>query len=117
MLTRTGDVARELGVANHVVRYWCDQFGIRPSRHGGQRVFSLTNIERLKKVKHLLKDEGLTIAGAKAQLGEKPLEPSGDGKLQYCPHCGISKPLTKLGSFCKTCGKRVTWTGPLWGSP
>jgi DNA-binding transcriptional MerR regulator len=120
LLTRVGDVARELGVPDHVVRYWSDQFGVRPGRqHGGHRVYSERNVARLKEIQRLLKEEKLTIAGAKARLERKVVkeDPGPDGKTQYCPHCGLEKEVGKqLASFCKCCGKRVTWTGPLWGS-
>lgn len=43
-------------------------------------------------------------------------EPKLDGKTQLCPQCGTSKEVMKPVSFCKGCGSRVAWTGPLWGS-
>ena len=44
------------------------------------------------------------------------MEPNGDGKVQYCPHCGAAKEVKAPASFCKCCGRRVVWVGPLWGS-
>jgi DNA-binding transcriptional MerR regulator len=116
MLTRVGDVARILGVAEHVVRYWSDEFSIKPERRpGGQRVYSPANIDRLREVHRLLKVEKMTMKGAKRLLKGDSVEPTGDGKILYCPHCGTTKAVAKAVSYCKSCGKRVTWIGPLWG--
>jgi DNA-binding transcriptional MerR regulator len=67
---RIGEVSHIVGVQPHVLRYWESEFRtIRPRKSSkGQRVYSRRDVEKLLKVKHLLKDEGFTIAGARKQL-------------------------------------------------
>lgn len=67
---RIGEVAQIVGVQPHVLRYWETEFRtIRPQKsHKGQRVYSRRDVEKLLKVKDLLKNQGFTIAGAKKKL-------------------------------------------------
>jgi DNA-binding transcriptional MerR regulator len=69
---RIGEVAQIVGVQPHVLRYWETEFRtIRPQKsHKGQRVYSRRDVEKLLKVKDLLKNQGFTIAGAKKKLRE-----------------------------------------------
>ncbi len=67
---RIGEVAQIVGVQPHVLRYWETEFRtIRPQKSGkGQRVYSRRDVEKLMKVKDLLKNQGFTIAGARKKL-------------------------------------------------
>src|SRR5262252_9580758 len=67
---RIGEVSEIVGVQPHVLRYWETEFrSIRPQKSSkGQRVYSRRDVERLLKVKDLLKNQGFTIAGAKKKL-------------------------------------------------
>jgi DNA-binding transcriptional MerR regulator len=67
---RIGEVAQIVGVQPHVLRYWESEFRtIRPRKSNkGQRVYSRRDVEKLLRVKDLLKNQGFTIAGAKKQL-------------------------------------------------
>src|SRR3954470_17947779 len=67
---RIGEVSEIVGVQPHVLRYWETEFRtIRPQKsHKGQRVYSRRDVEKLLKVKDLLKNQGFTIAGAKKKL-------------------------------------------------
>ena len=69
---RIGEVAQIVGVQPHVLRYWETEFRtIRPQKSGkGQRVYSRRDVEKLLRVKDLLKNQGFTIAGAKKKLRE-----------------------------------------------
>lgn len=70
MLNRIGDVARKLDEPEHVIRYWCQVFGIRVTRRpSGHRVFSEHTEAQVTEVHRLLRTEGYTIAGAKKKLG------------------------------------------------
>lgn len=62
------EVAEELGVATHVLRFWESKFpGIKPlKRGGGRRYYRPEDVELLRKVRHLLYDEGYTIKGVQA---------------------------------------------------
>ena len=73
-----GEVAKILNLVNeekgtlntHTIRFWEKQFKqIKPNiLNGNRRYYNNDTIEVLKKVKYLLKDQGLTINGAKKVL-------------------------------------------------
>ena len=51
---------------NHILRYWEKEFReIRPKKINNRRYYSLKQVETIKLIKFLLKDQGLTINGAK----------------------------------------------------
>jgi DNA-binding transcriptional MerR regulator len=69
---RIGEVSDIVGVQPHVLRYWETEFRtIRPQKSSkGQRVYSRRDVEKLLRVKDLLKNQGFTIAGARKRLSE-----------------------------------------------
>jgi DNA-binding transcriptional MerR regulator len=74
---RIGEVSDIVGVQPHVLRYWETEFrSIRPQKSSkGQRVYSRRDVEKLLRVKDLLKNQGFTIAGARKRLSEpEPLD-------------------------------------------
>jgi DNA-binding transcriptional MerR regulator len=75
---RIGEVSDIVGVQPHVLRYWETEFrSIRPQKSSkGQRVYSRRDVEKLLRVKDLLKNQGFTIAGARKRLSEPAPEPA-----------------------------------------
>ena len=75
-----GEVAKILDLVNkkkgtlntHTLRFWEKEFKqIKPKiLNGNRRYYNNDTIEVLKKVKYLLKDQGMTINGAKKVLNE-----------------------------------------------
>ena len=73
-----GEVAKILDLVNekkgtlntHTIRFWEKEFKqIKPNiLNGNRRYYNNDTIEILKKVKYLLKDQGMTINGAKKVL-------------------------------------------------
>ena len=73
-----GEVARILNLVNqkkgtlntHTIRFWEKEFKqIKPNiLNGNRRYYNNDTIEDIKKVKYLLKDQGMTINGAKKVL-------------------------------------------------
>ena len=73
-----GEVAKILDLINkkngtlntHTIRFWEKEFKqIKPNiLNGNRRYYNNDTIEILKKVKYLLKDQGMTINGAKKVL-------------------------------------------------
>jgi len=56
-------------ISNHVLRYWEKQFKqIRPKRINNRRYYSSEQVETVKMVKFLLKNNGMTINGVKNLL-------------------------------------------------
>jgi len=68
-----GEVAEMLDVPVSTVRFWENEFGIlKPSKNKkGNRLFMPDDIKNLKIIHHLLKEKGMTLAGAKKQLSAK----------------------------------------------
>jgi DNA-binding transcriptional MerR regulator len=64
------EVAHELGLPQHVLRFWESRFGqIRPlKRGGGRRYYKPDDIALLKGIQHLLYNEGYTIKGVQKVL-------------------------------------------------
>ena len=73
-----GEVAKILDLVNkkkgtlntHTIRFWEKEFKqIKPKiLNGNRRYYNIDTIEVLKKVQYLLKDQGMTINGAKKVL-------------------------------------------------
>lgn len=79
-LLRIGELADLLGVQTHVVRFWTDQFGsVRPERSSTNRLlYGRPAAERLLRIRSLLYDKGMTIAGARQALAAPPELPRAD---------------------------------------
>ncbi len=65
-LKTISEVARELELPQHVLRFWESKFTkIRPlKRGGGRRYYRPEDLALLRKIKKLLHDDGYTIKGA-----------------------------------------------------
>jgi DNA-binding transcriptional MerR regulator len=61
-----GEMAAELNVKTHILRYWEEQFPmLRPlKRAGGRRHYRAGDVTMLHRIHRLLHDEGYTIKGA-----------------------------------------------------
>jgi len=68
-----GDIAHELGVETHVIRFWEEQFPqIKPEiGKGGRRYYYNKQLKVLKRVKKFLHEEGYTIAGLQKLLKKR----------------------------------------------
>jgi len=65
------EVSKELDVPAHTLRYWEKQFAgtIRPvTGAGNRRYYRRETIEKIRAIKSLLYDKGMTIAGVKKVL-------------------------------------------------
>src|ERR1700740_3248312 len=67
---RIGDVAKLCGVEAYVLRFWETEFPqLKPNKSGtGQRLYRKRDVEMALQIKHLLHEEGYTIAGARQLL-------------------------------------------------
>jgi len=68
-----GELAQELGVAQHILRYWESRFPqLRPlQRAGNRRYYRPRDVEVARQIHRLLNVEGFTIKGAAKALGER----------------------------------------------
>lgn len=65
-----GEVAEELRLEQHVLRFWEGQFHqIKPTNRKGRRLYDRKCIEAIKKVKYMLYDKGYTIKGVQKEFG------------------------------------------------
>lgn len=73
-----GEVAAELGVAQHVLRFWEKKFHqVRPvKRSGGRRYYRIEDIALLQEIRSLLHDQGYTIRGVQKLLRDGGLAKS-----------------------------------------
>ena len=65
-----GEVADMFDVNTSLIRFWEKEFSvIRPKKNKkGNRLFTVKDIENIKKIYHLVKEQGFTLEGAKSQL-------------------------------------------------
>jgi DNA-binding transcriptional MerR regulator len=67
------EVAEDLGVQQHVLRFWETKFSqVRPlKRGGGRRYYRPEDVELLKRIYELLYSEGYTIKGVQKLLRQQ----------------------------------------------
>ena len=57
---------------NHIIRYWEKEIKqIKPKKINNRRYYSYSQVELIKMIKFLLKNEGMTISGVKNTLKRK----------------------------------------------
>jgi DNA-binding transcriptional MerR regulator len=68
-----GELSSELGVAQHILRYWETRFPqLRPmQRAGNRRYYRPADVALARKIHRLLTDEGYTVRGVQKLLREK----------------------------------------------
>jgi DNA-binding transcriptional MerR regulator len=83
------EVADEIDVPQHVLRFWESRFSqIRPmKRGGGRRFYRPEDVDLLRGVRHLLYGEGYTIRGVQRILREQ-----GPGFVQNAWRAGAELP-------------------------
>lgn len=65
-----GEVAKMLGIRQHVLRYWEDQFPmLRPvKRSGGRRYYRPEDVSLVQRINQLVHGEGYTLRGARQAI-------------------------------------------------
>lgn len=65
-----GEVAKILGVATSLIRFWETQFDfIRPKKNAkGNRKYTQEDLKKLKLVYYLVKEKGYTLQGAQEHI-------------------------------------------------
>jgi len=78
-LKTIGELSDELGVAQHILRYWETKFPqLRPmQRAGNRRYYRSTDVDLARRIRRLLTEEGYTVRGVQKLLRDKsaPAEP------------------------------------------
>ena len=75
-----GELSSELGVAQHILRYWETKFPqLRPlQRAGNRRYYRPADVELARTIHRLLNSEGYTVRGVQKVLREKNGLPASD---------------------------------------
>jgi DNA-binding transcriptional MerR regulator len=73
-----GELSGELGVAQHILRYWETRFPqLRPlQRAGNRRYYRPSDAALVRRIHRLLHNEGYTIKGVQQLLAEGPAAPA-----------------------------------------
>ena len=74
-----GELSGELGIAQHILRYWETRFPqLKPmQRAGNRRYYRPADVELARRINRLLNEEGYTVRGVQKVLRDK----SGDGPV------------------------------------
>jgi DNA-binding transcriptional MerR regulator len=69
-LRTIGEVAKALGIRQHVLRYWEEQFPMLSplKRSGGRRYYRAADVRLVETIDRLVHREGYTLKGAKMAL-------------------------------------------------
>lgn len=68
-----GELSSELGVAQHILRYWETKFPqLRPlQRAGNRRYYRPDDVDLARRINRLLNDEGYTVRGVQKLLRQR----------------------------------------------
>src|SRR4030095_15912862 len=71
-----GELSQELGVAQHILRYWETKFPqLRPlQRAGNRRYYRPADVDLARKIHRLLSEEGYTVRGVQKLLRDRMAE-------------------------------------------
>lgn len=72
-LLTIGELSSELGVAQHILRYWETRFPqLKPMQRGGnRRYYRPADVELARRIHRLLTHEGYTVRGVQKVLRDK----------------------------------------------
>jgi DNA-binding transcriptional MerR regulator len=72
-LKTIGELSAELGVAQHILRYWETRFPqLKPmQRAGNRRYYRPADVELARRINRLLNEEGYTVRGVQKLLRER----------------------------------------------
>lgn len=78
-----GEVAEMFDVNHSLIRYWESKFDcLRPHKNQkGNRMFTPADIEKLKQIYHLVKEQGMTLEGARKAMKGPAKEITRDAEL------------------------------------
>jgi DNA-binding transcriptional MerR regulator len=79
-----GELSAELGVAQHILRYWETKFPqLKPlQRAGNRRYYRPDDVELAHRIKQLLNEQGYTVRGVQKLLAGKGGGPNAEMPVQ-----------------------------------
>ncbi|MBO0749344.1 MAG: MerR family transcriptional regulator [Porphyrobacter sp.] len=83
-LRTIGEVAKALGLRQHVLRYWEQQFPmLQPlKRSGGRRYYRPEDVALVQTIDRLVNREGYTLKGARQALAGGAVQPSAAAAIE-----------------------------------
>jgi DNA-binding transcriptional MerR regulator len=89
-----GEVTRALGIRQHVLRYWEEQFPmLKPvKRSGGRRYYRPEDVALVAQIDRLVHREGYTLRGARLALEGKAKAPATDDGLGESAEAPVLSP-------------------------
>ena len=93
-LKTIGELSQELGVAQHILRYWETRFPqLKPmQRAGNRRYYRPADVELAHRIHRLLNQDGYTVRGVQKLLRDRtgqevsePQEPQPESQLAEAP--------------------------------
>jgi DNA-binding transcriptional MerR regulator len=102
-LLTIGELSHELGVAQHILRYWETRFPqLRPmQRAGNRRYYRPADVELARRINRLLNQEGYTVRGVQKLLRERG-EPAAAAEAPvdiHTPHAEADEPSAGVDVF------------------
>ena len=91
-----GELSQEIGVAQHILRYWETRFPqLRPlTRSGNRRYYRPADVALVKKIQQLLAGQGYTIKGVQRVLANKS-----DVAAPQAPLMSVTVPMTIIAQL------------------
>jgi DNA-binding transcriptional MerR regulator len=85
-LLTIGELSQELGVAQHILRYWESRFPqLKPmQRAGNRRYYRPADVELARRINRLLNQEGYTVRGVQKLIRDRS-EPDGQADHPAAP--------------------------------
>ncbi len=97
-----GELSQELGVAQHILRYWETKFPqLKPlQRAGNRRYYRPADVELARRINRLLNEEGYTVRGVQKVLRDRDgaarfetgIPAEDDFQDAVIPHQGSAEP-------------------------
>jgi DNA-binding transcriptional MerR regulator len=99
-LKTIGELSAELGVAQHILRYWETRFPqLRPmQRAGNRRYYRPADVDLARRIHRLLNEQGYTVRGVQKLLRDKHV-PAADAASApaHIPQPGAAIPAPAAG--------------------
>jgi DNA-binding transcriptional MerR regulator len=93
-LLTIGELSQELGVAQHILRYWESRFPqLRPmQRAGNRRYYRPGDVDLARRINRLLNQEGYTVRGVQKLLRDKS-DTAHESMFEAAPPPPIQQPV------------------------
>ena len=98
-LKTIGELSKELGVAQHILRYWETRFPqLKPmQRAGNRRYYRPADVDLARRIHRLLNQEGYTVRGVQKVLRDKEAQAVEVAHAAHETSGAIAQPVAQAG--------------------